>query len=224
MTMPRSGLFLSRLLLLLLLTAAPWPTLAEETTANRAMLVRMQKLVDSIKTMEADFVQTAQGQGQDGQESRGHFSAMRPGRFRWDYRIPAEQLIVSDGQVVWYYEPDLKQATRANADRIRETPAGFFSSGGPIEETFTWETVADSRWPGPTLRLRPKKEGSVREIQVAMDPQRDRILGLEVVDNLGTRSHIVFDNMIQNKPIPMERFNFDPPAGVDVVEDTQGGH
>ncbi|MBF0609859.1 MAG: outer membrane lipoprotein chaperone LolA [Magnetococcales bacterium] len=189
---------------------------------DRTLLQRLQKWVDQLNTLEADFVQQSIGSGASPQESTGHFSAARPGRFRWDYKTPHEQLIVSDGVVVWYYEPDLKQATRTSNDKIKETPAGFFTAGGSIEESFSWQVVGDSLWPGPTLRLTPKKEGAVKEIIMAMDREKDRLLGMEVVDSLGVRSQIIFDRWVQNKPISPERFNFDPPHGVDVVEDMGG--
>ena len=32
----------------------------------------------------------------------------KPGRFRWDYRVPP-QTIVSDGTTVWLYDEDLAQ-------------------------------------------------------------------------------------------------------------------
>lgn len=212
------------MLMLVLIATIPPSYAGAAAEKDRALLNRVQKLVDNTKTMEADFVQQVMGSGSDNQESRGHFSAAHPGRFRWDYQAPSEQLIVSDGNVVWYYEPDLKQATRSNVDHIRDTPAGFFTAGGPIDDSFAWEVATGTTWPGPALRLTPKRETSIREITVALHIAKDKILGLEVVDNLGTHSLIVFDNLVVNHPIPNERFNFSPPAGVDVVEDKNGGH
>ena len=45
------------------------------------------------------------------QQSEGEFYLNRPGKFRWDYRAPYEQIIVSDGQRIWIYDVDLQQVT-----------------------------------------------------------------------------------------------------------------
>ena len=38
------------------------------------------------------------------QETRGNFVFQRPGRFRWVYDKPADQMIVGDGPRVWIYD------------------------------------------------------------------------------------------------------------------------
>ncbi len=43
---------------------------------------------------------------------QGELSVLRPGKFRWRYTKPYEQLYVSNGNGVWLYEPDLMQAQR----------------------------------------------------------------------------------------------------------------
>ncbi len=42
----------------------------------------------------------------------GDLAVLRPGKFRWRYIKPYEQLYVSNGDGIWLYEPDLLQAQK----------------------------------------------------------------------------------------------------------------
>ena len=46
------------------------------------------------------------------QRYSGDLAVRKPGRFRWHYRQPYEQLYIGDGEVIWHYEADLMQAER----------------------------------------------------------------------------------------------------------------
>lgn len=211
--LPRWGRLLVAALLLVsapVLAAPPLPVEVQQ----------LQTFVDTLKTLEADFVQrTENGDVGGPQESKGHFVAAKPGRFRWDYKEPYLQLIVSDGKVVWYYEPDLEQVTRTKATYLDETPAGFLASGGRVEENFTWETVKDPVLGVPGVRLTPKKESAYQEITVILDPKQNTLLGLVVVDSLGSKSRFAFSKFSLNQPVPDARFTFTPPEGVEIFEE-----
>ncbi|MBS1146783.1 MAG: outer rane lipoprotein carrier protein LolA, partial [Proteobacteria bacterium] len=45
------------------------------------------------------------------QQASGKMMFARPGKFRWDYVAPYEQVIVSDGVKLWLYDADLDQVT-----------------------------------------------------------------------------------------------------------------
>lgn len=50
-----------------------------------------------------------------GQHFSGRLALLKPDRFRWEYVQPYAQLYVSDGRVIWHYEPDLMQAEQMNS-------------------------------------------------------------------------------------------------------------
>ena len=103
---------------------------------------RLQSFVNRMRSLEADFVQRVEDpSGGTPTESRGRFLTARPGRFRWDYKTPYEQTIVSDGHSIWFFEPDLRQVTIADAARMDRTPAAFLVSGARIGDYFFLEGV-----------------------------------------------------------------------------------
>src|SRR5438128_8183915 len=51
------------------------------------------------------------------QQSTGTMQFSRPGKFRWEYDKPYEQVIVGDGTRLWVYDKDLNQVTERKLDR-----------------------------------------------------------------------------------------------------------
>lgn len=180
---------------------------------------RLQTFMDRLKSVTAEFDQQALDADADQpKESHGQFFAARPGRFRWDYTTPYKQMLVSDGQIVWFYEPDLQQVTRSSAVKLNKSPAGFLTSGKRLEEIFTWEVVPGPDQDPPSVLLRPLQEGSLHWISISMHPQREEITNFVVEDSLNHRSRIRFQNWRANPDIPAERFRFEVPNGVDVID------
>ncbi len=184
------------------------------------LLERLQGFLNKVKTLEADFYQRVENPeaGVPG-ESQGHISTSKPGRFRWDYQQPHLQTIVSDGQTLWFYEPDLAQVTVAKASRLDQTPAVLLSSSVTLAQTFTWELGEEPNLHIPAIRLFPRQGGSVKEIMLVLHPERDELLKLTTHDSLGHVSHFTFRGMRINQAVGAERFRFAIPPGVDIIED-----
>ena len=69
--------------------------------------------------------------------AKGEFAFARPGRFRWDIRSPYQQLIVTDGKKLYFYDKDLKQVTiREAGDVISATPAAVLFGGADLDSAF----------------------------------------------------------------------------------------
>ena len=67
----------------------------------------------------------------------GKLYLQKPGKFRWDYTEPSEQLILADGKQIWFYDKDLQQANVRNMDAsLASTPAVLLSGGGSLSSQF----------------------------------------------------------------------------------------
>ncbi|MBF0144276.1 MAG: outer membrane lipoprotein chaperone LolA [Magnetococcales bacterium] len=195
----------------------------EQDQSDFAAVTRLQQFINRLQTLEARFVQTVDPPPAGGAESRGTFYADKPNRFRWDYQTPHKQEIVSDGETIWYYDPDLEQATKKDAKSLENSPASFLVSGKPLEENFNWLVVRDEILKLPAVRLWPKKEGSLQEITVTLHPEQEELLHLNLVDSMGNRSSFRFSQSRLNVELPENRFSFTPPPGVDVILDKSSG-
>jgi outer membrane lipoprotein-sorting protein len=86
----------------------PPPRLIEFSDADRADLDRVSAYLNSIRTLQGDFVQI----DPDGQIDQGRFYLEKPGRIRFEYTPPNPVLIVSDGRTVAVANRKLKTIDR----------------------------------------------------------------------------------------------------------------
>src|ERR1700726_4523496 len=98
----------------------------------------VEKYLAGLATWSADFTQTIDdGHGQVLRSAAGKLYLQKPGKFRWDYSQPSEQLILADGKQIWFYDKDLQQANVRNMDAsLANTPAVLLSGGGSLSSQF----------------------------------------------------------------------------------------
>ena len=96
--------------------AAATAPAAVHSKQDAADVARVQKYLNSLRTMTARFLQY----GPDGSTAEGTLYLSRPGRLRVEYDPPTPVLIVSDGRLVHYYDSELRQVSTV---RLSETPA-----------------------------------------------------------------------------------------------------
>ena len=81
---------------------------AAAETAGR----QLEHFLQDVRSLLADFEQTLVDESnRETQHSAGMVAIKRPGKFRWDYQLPYQQLIVADGEKLWVYDTDLEQVT-----------------------------------------------------------------------------------------------------------------
>ena len=87
------------------------------------------KRLDVVSSMETHFEQVTLDQsGEVLQSLSGTLTVARPGKMRWQTEPPYEQLVVSDGELVWVYDMDLEQVTiRQLEAKLQDTPALLLS-------------------------------------------------------------------------------------------------
>src|SRR5690606_15274224 len=130
---------ISMLLIRMLLLAAMCVPFVAAQADEQAAIKRLTQLLDQAETISARFSQlTLDGSGTQLQETAGQLALKRPGLFRWHTDAPMEQLLVSNGEKVWLYDPDLEQVTIQTLDqRLTHTPALLLSGDvSKISESF----------------------------------------------------------------------------------------
>src|SRR5438046_594769 len=107
-----------------------------------AVVEHMQKNYDRAQDFQARFSQkyTNIAFGRT-KVSTGEVTFKKPGRMRWDYDQPEKKMFLSDGQRLWLYEPDDKQAFKQELKQSQLPAALSFLLGkGRLEDEF--EVVA----------------------------------------------------------------------------------
>ena len=191
--------------------------LALPMIAHAGGVERLKAFIAGAKTAEADFTQTvADKSGRVSQQASGKMAFARPGKFRWDYNAPYEQVIVGDGVKLWLYDVDLEQVTvKSLGDVIAGTPAALLAGDNAIEKYFVLKDagVADGlEW----LEATPKSKDTTFE-RIRMGFKGDVLVQMELFDFFGQRTTLKLSRFVRNPSIPASRFTFTPPKGADIL-------
>ncbi len=185
--------------------------------AHAAAIDRFKAFLRTTQTARASFEQRVQDRnGKLVQESKGSFVFLRPGRFRWEYAKPVDQLIVGDGERVWIYDRDLNQVTvRRLGSALGSTPAALLAGSSDVEKTFDLSEAGDQgglEW----LQALPKeKEAGFERIRIGFGVAG--VQAMELVDNFGQTTLLRFIDLERNPKVSPADFRFEPPKGADVL-------
>ncbi len=178
---------------------------------------RLQSFVQDTTTFMAGFEQTLfDADSTPLQVSTGTIQLKRPGRFVWQYVTPNKQQLVSDGKQLWLFDQDLEQVTvNALEDKVGGTPLVLLMGTRPLDEEFTVKVMGEAEgieW----YELIPRTtRADFEALFVGLNNQG--LAAMELRDNFGQATQIVFSNMKPGVPIDDSVFVFNVPAGVDVI-------
>jgi chaperone LolA len=203
------------LLLILSLPMMVWADTTEQLSA----------LLQSHARLSAAFQQYTLGDGNiKSENASGRLWIEGVDRFRWETERPFPQTIISDGQWLWVYDPDLEQATqRPLGEGEVMTPARVL--GGDVEQLNRYFNVKQiEAGAGNSLfELTPKEEGSAEFQSLRLLFSGDLLAELLIQDGLGQRSLIMFSEQSFPAAFDQTMFRFIPPASVDVIVMDQNG-
>ncbi len=186
--------------------------------AHAAATDRLKSFIAATSSAQANFTQEVQDKnGKRIQSSSGTMQFQRPGKFRWEYRKPYEQLIVGDGRKFWMYDIDLEQVTVKKLDAaLGSSPAALLSGSNEIERDFALKNI-ESRDGLEWLQALPKSnESSFNKILMAFNA-RSELVVMELHDAFGHHTVLRFTELKRNPSLSQERFRFVPPKGADVL-------
>ncbi len=179
----------------------------------------LTRFLDNMQTLQAKFKQTlVDDQGVELESSSGVVFLKRPDKFRWDYKHPYQQTIVTNGEVLWFYDEDLEQVTiREVSSSVESTPVAILASYEDIDKQFIiidMENIEGFNW----VELTPRDiDSQYNSIRLGFDKEK---LGMMVMfDNLGQVTRIDFTEEVINKKLDNGTFDFEPPEGIDVIDD-----
>ncbi len=178
----------------------------------------VEKYLAGLSSWSADFAQTIDdGHGKVLRSAAGKFYLQRPGRFRWDYSDPSEQLVLADGKQIWFYDKDLAQANVRDMDAtLASTPAMLLSGGGSVSDQFDITSLPASgglQW----FQLIPKHpETDFQLVRIGFDKDGE-LASMFLADKLNQITQLTFTHPMRNPKFAQDLFSFSPPPGVDVI-------
>ena len=179
-------------------------------------LDQLKAFVDGTKSGKASFRQVITGKDRRDRTSAGTFYFQRPGRFRWSYDKPVEQLIVGDGTKLWIFDRDLNQViVRSQAAALGGSPAALLAGDNALERNFTLTDAGTTDGLAMVEALPKSAEGSLSRVRIGFRDNLPR--RMELLDAFGNSTLLTFDRFERNPSLDSALFAFVPPAGADVV-------
>lgn len=174
----------------------------------------LQQLLEPINSLQAGFTQVERGE--DGEviadlSQKGHMKMSRPGRMRWTVEGEFGQQVITNGETLWLYDPDLEQVTvqSVGEDTLALLLVGDFQQLSGAYDITRGE-AADS------FILKPREPSDTyQQVTFAFDNRLPK--SIAVLNNLGEQTVIEFQRMELNPSLDPAQFNFQTPEGVEEI-------
>lgn len=200
---------------LLALVLVPPSLLADEQAAAR-LVGRM----DAFTTLRADVEQLIiESDGGVLETSAIRMLLKKPQGFLWETLDPFPELIVTNGEWLWNYQPDLEQ--------VVIEPWSFEDSGFAARLLAGESTGLDTDY-----RISVVEGASAELVDFRLEPQDpsalhsridisfvgEKLDSIVLSERSGQRTVWRFTNLVSNVAIGDEEFNFTPPPGIEVIQ------
>jgi outer membrane lipoprotein carrier protein len=184
---------------------------------------QVQKAYVAITAYEADFTQqyVMKAFGQT-KTSKGHVLFVKPGKMRWDYTEPKDNVVVSDGTTLWSYVAADKQARKMMVkDSQMPTALAFLTGKGDLGKEFNLELMDAKQLKfegGYVLKATPKVATNLYNfVLFYVDATTYHVRRVLIVDAQDNRNRFDFDKPVVNGKVDDSKFKWSPPAGVSVT-------
>jgi outer membrane lipoprotein carrier protein len=187
--------------------------------AGASSIEALKGLLAQTTTARANFAQIVLDKNMKMlQQATGTMQFARPGKFRWEYEKPYEQVIVSDGERVWLYDKDLNQVTVRKYDRaLGSSPAALLAGSNEIEKDYQLASLGNRDgldW----LEAIPRTQDTAFE-RIRLGFGKSGLEAMELRDQFGQITVIKFSTIERNTGLSSEAFRFTPPKGADVISE-----
>lgn len=201
-------------LLLVLGSLVAMPSFADDSQA-------LQDKLSTLKSFKAQFKQNVtDGEGQMVMQGQGNIALQQPLMIRWQQTNPDDTLFVSNGDKTYYFDSFAEQVTiMKTSSLIDSTPFVLLTSKDPAQ----WEKYSvlatDS---GFSVTPNKGVESQVEQLDISFAESTQGLAKLVVTDNSGQLSAFTFNNTQVNIALDKATFEFTPPAGVEIDDQSNG--
>ncbi|MBM4351541.1 MAG: outer membrane lipoprotein chaperone LolA [Deltaproteobacteria bacterium] len=187
----------------------------------QTVLTEIQNQYEKTADFEANFAQEYIGKVmRQSQKGEGKVFFKKKGMMRWDYRVP-NQKIISDGQTLWFYQPEENQVLISPADKmIKEF--GFLVGEGDLRRDFNLIHINHSpsgKEDHFVVELAPKdSHPAVSKLSLAVDRKTYFVIQVDVFDGLGNVTRTRFTDIRTNTNLTGSFFQFKVPPGTEIIK------
>ncbi|MCK8094084.1 outer membrane lipoprotein chaperone LolA [Pseudoalteromonas sp. A3] len=201
-------------LLLMLGSLIATPSFADDSQA-------LQDKLATLKSFKAQFSQNVTDpQGQAVMQGEGTIALKQPMMIRWQQTNPDDTLFVSNGDKTYYFDSFAEQVTIMDTHSlIDSTPFVLLTSKDPAQ----WEKYSvQATESGFSVTPNKGVESQVEQLDITFAGNEQGLAKLVVTDNSGQLSSFSFNNAQVNTALDTSTFEFTPPEGVEIDDQSNG--
>ncbi|UOF94059.1 MAG: outer membrane lipoprotein chaperone LolA [Bordetella sp.] len=189
---------------------------SKESNASNE-LTQFEIFTTKIKNLQGSFIQKIiESDNTNQMEQKGKFSFQRPGKFKWVIQYPYEQLIISNGESIFQYDPDLDQVSIQNLNEVLiNAPATALFISNNIETLLDVRLLFQKN-KIDHLQVKPKIE-NVGFKHMFIGLKNNMPLYLEFVDIFEKKIRIEFLNVSEIADFSVNEFDFTIPDNANII-------
>ncbi len=152
--------------------------------------------------------------------AHGRILVKRPGMMRWEYNAPEKQTIITDGNRLWIYRPELNQVMVGEAPEYLGDGKGasFISNIKLIREKFSLIMDKGEEKADYIINLLPiNKIPEVTYIKLRISKNRFEITGITTYNPYGDETRIEMSDFKFDQHLEDSLFRFQAPEGTDII-------
>lgn len=184
-------------------------------------------------TLQADFFQQYSEGGRVTRSEAGVAYFRRPGKMRWEYRSPEENLFVVDGKFAWFYVPADRTVSRVAARESADwrTPLALLAGEMKVSRVCASIGLAnDQPKDAGLIRLNCVIRGTENDVKSGrphdtayFDVHRanGELSSVTISGTGGVRMEMKFSNWKFDPPVTDSLFHFQPAKGIAIVDGDQ---
>lgn len=176
---------------------------AAKTATTDATLAKVLSYLNNLKTITARFMQV----GPNGTVRTGSAIVQRPGKMRFQYDKPNQQLLIAGFGLVVYHDPELDQTSNIP---LSSTPLGILLSkhitfSGPV-------TVTRASTPPGEIQVTLIRTGKAEQGHITLVFSTDPIelRQWQIMDAQGRTTQVSLYDLKASKPFPDKEFEYIP--------------
>ncbi len=177
----------------------------------------LSNLLNKMNSLTGNFKQKVIDQnGAILQEVSGQFFFKKPNLFKWNYLEPVKSQLISDGELLYLYDPDLKQVIISQLKKIGGVSPAMLLVTRDIESLFKVSIIQDEKgvsW----FKALPHEPEKANFKEVFINFVQNELKGMRIIDGFDNTTEIEFIKVSRNININEAIFLFNTPEDIDVI-------
>ena len=174
-------------------------------------------LLNKNESFQGSFNQIVfDNQGQIIEEANGKVIFKKPHFFKWIYKKPHQNQIISDGEIIYIYDPDLSQVIMSQFSQSNSNNPSLIFFQKNIEKFFkvTTKSINGELW----YRCQSLSDDADYEtLELKFDSQ-GKVLAMNIIDRIKNKILVNFEDIQTNIKINEATFLFNVPENVEIIK------